>query len=80
MVLSGTRDAHVVLVFVVCNPFQEPEQLRLKKRINAAVAQIEWLFHSYWKQTCVCVCACMFVCVHLFEGAFMCAPLINEAF
>lgn len=40
----------MVLVFVVCNPFQEPEQLRLKKRINSAIAQIERLFYSCWSR------------------------------
>lgn len=42
MVLSRTRGCWGVLclcAFVVCNPFREPEQLRLKQRISSVAIQ-----------------------------------------
>lgn len=49
-------------VFGVCNPLQEPEQLRLKKRINSALAGIELLSYSY-SSRCVCVCLRVHPCL-----------------
>lgn len=48
----------------VCNPLQEPEQLRLKKRINSALAGIELLSYSYLSR-CVCVCLRVHPCLRI---------------
>lgn len=68
MVLSRTRVCWGILCLcesVVCNPLLEPEQLRLKKRINSAVALMSY---SCWSR---CVC--------LLKGVTVCVNLCNEA-